>query len=346
MRLGRIGFATSVRPRATESGMFWIIASSVARSRTDVANPIRPTLNEGVLKQGVRTGQQLAAQKKEVQTAEAEIKSMVSLGQTMLGMARDLVRGQGEEGFDVSLAWVRSESAQLSHLTGLAAEDDGARAKDLSAAMAARMAAEAEGQGQMGKPGMPGPDSGKQGGIGSTAYPAISGGTFRAVPGRKILSDASGADWMFVDSWYVIGPFPNPQRVNIDKKFPPETVVDLDAQYVGKDDHIVRWRFIQSPTEKVRPEPQEEYAIYYAYTELWADEACDLWLAVGSDDNSRLWIENQPVWVSGRGLKPWRIDEGYRKVHFRQGLNRILLRLENGWGACEFSLVICTRPEQ
>ena len=36
-------------------------------------------------------------------------------------------------------------------------------------------------------------------------------------------------------------------------------------------------------------------------------------------------------------------DEGLRKVHFKQGLNRIVYRLENGWRGMGLSLVICLK---
>ena len=168
------------------------------------------------------------------------------------------------------------------------------------------------------------------------------------VPGR----------WMFVDSWYLIGPFDNEGRVNIDKQFPPESIVDLDATYLGKRGQPLRWEFYQSPEARIIPpfdsyNPQPaggtdlafktrglEYIIYYAYTELRAIEACDIWIAVGSDDFSKLWIEDQLVWASGKQHKSWRLDEGYRKVRLKKGVNRVLLRVENGHSRTDFSLIL------
>jgi hypothetical protein len=51
-----------------------------------------------------------------------------------------------------------------------------------------------------------------------------------------------------------------------------------------------------------------------------------------------------PVWRRVNQLKSWNLAEGYRKVHFQKGRNQILVRLENGWHTCAFSLVVCTRP--
>jgi hypothetical protein len=89
-----------------------------------------------------------------------------------------------------------------------------------------------------------------------------------------------------------------------------------------------------------------QYIIYYAYSELWFQKDCDLWVAIGSDDFSKMWVEDQLIWSSGKDLKAWRVDEGYRKVHFKQGINRILCRVENANDKTEFSFVVCLRPPQ
>lgn len=69
-----------------------------------------------------------------------------------------------------------------------------------------------------------------------------------------------------------------------------------------------------------------------------------LWVAIGSDDFSKVWIEDQLVWASGKNLKAWRLNEGLRKVHFKQGINRVLYRVENGNDKTEFSLVVSLLP--
>jgi hypothetical protein len=165
------------------------------------------------------------------------------------------------------------------------------------------------------------------------------------VPGRIVKSGGAKADWMFVDSWYIIGPFPNPERRNIDRKFPPETVVDLDAKYVGKDERPIRWEFTQSDRPTVVPHNAEPYGIWYAYAELWVEREDALWIAVGSDDKSTVWVEGQPVWISGGAHKGWNWNEGLRKVSFKKGLNRVLYRIENGHLGMAFSLAVYLRRD-
>lgn len=165
-----------------------------------------------------------------------------------------------------------------------------------------------------------------------------------ARPSRRIGGQGSGVRWIFIDSWYILGPFPNPDRRNVDTSFPPESVIDLDATYQGAQGEGLRWRFLQSQSPYVVPEDPKEYVIYYAYSEIWCDQAMDLWVMVGSDDSSRIWLNDQQIWKSVYKLKPWRLDEGLRKVSFRRGINRILYRFENGWGLTGFSFAINLAP--
>ena len=337
--------------RATDLAIIRQIPLAEARDQTDVAKPLRPELDKKLLTQPVRNMATADRHKKEVATAIREVRSMVTLGRRMLDMAQGTQAAEGTAA--VSLDWYRAKAAQQEELTRAAMEDSGAVAKDVSELMKAAAGGEGgdgqEGDGGEGTSGAEGAaDAGARtrSGIGSRSGrlpgPPVVERDLKAIPGRKVISDGTPAKWMFVDSWYVIGPFPNPGRINRDKKFPPESVVDLDAKYIGKDGKVIRWEFMKTTEPQVLPPNPQEYAIYYAYTELWFEEAMDLWVAVGSDDKSSLWIENQPVWVSANHLKAWQVAEGMRRVHFKKGLNRVLYRIENGWMHVGWSLVIHT----
>ena len=346
--------------RAAELAIIRRIPLADARGQTDVAKPLRPELDRKLLTQPVRDIATAGKHKREVETAIREVRSMVTLGRRMLDMAQG---SQADGAAAVSLDWYRAKAAQQEELTRAAMEDAGAVAKDVSELMKAAAAGGAEngadgahtagqagrGQGGEGAAGNPGAGAGPPGrlarkapGGGGWSGPPVVERDLKAIPGRKVLSGGLPAKWMYVDSWYVIGPFPNPKRINRDKKFPPESVVDLDAKYVAKNGKVVRWEFMKTTEPLVLPPHPEEYAIYYAYSELWFEKAMDLWIAVGSDDKSSLWIEDQPVWVSANHLKSWQVAEGMRKVHFKKGLNRILYRIENGWHFVGWSLVIHT----
>jgi hypothetical protein len=160
------------------------------------------------------------------------------------------------------------------------------------------------------------------------------------VPARRIEQAGITTEWMFVDTWYVIGPFPNPDRKNINRKFPPETVVDLDAVYLGKDQRPLKWSFIQSGTPKVAPPNAEHFGVYYAFTEIYSDESRRVWIATGSDDRGNLWLNDRLIWISGALYRPWSPGMSYREIRLAKGINRLLYRVENAEGPVAFSLMI------
>jgi hypothetical protein len=172
---------------------------------------------------------------------------------------------------------------------------------------------------------------------------SLSKANFQPKPGRKITYKGASMDWMYVDRWYCIGPFPNPGRKNLDEKFPPESVVDLDMQYEGKYG-VLRWRPLRSPGLCVNPYDVDKYAIYYFWTEIWSEAEKDYWFALGSDDYGKLWVNGELIWASGKTPHHWIPDRGYRKVKLRKGANQILFKLENAGGTMGFSLVIRIAP--
>lgn len=363
------------RLRATELALQRQIPLGRALELTDAARPARPDLTASL--SGLPgSGADATAQREAVLEARAQIAAMRSLADSMLAQARGLAGSTG--------------NGQQRTLEALAVEDDNQRAKDLTGAMRGGSGTRGPGPGTGGSNGTrenAGAGSGR-GGSGGDADGVTSGASggggsgwgsgdsdvarsvpppvpkdLSAVPGRVIGAKAVPWRWMFVDSWYLLGPFDNAGRANLDKQFPPETVIDLNATYVGKRGRPVRWGFHQSPHPRVAPPFDDfnplangigdggagafkardlEYIIYYGYTELRAEQDCDVWLAIGSDDFSKLWIEDQLVWASGKNHKSWRVDEGFRKVRLKQGVNRLLIRVENGHAQSEFSLAVCS----
>jgi hypothetical protein len=315
-----------------------------ALAGTDATPPVRPALGNQD-KPGIALFGDNSLSQEQREEAGQQIAAMSALAHQMLDRTRSGSSPQRHSaeaaGTAVALAALPT-TAPSAHRIALATEEEGHAAKDLTGDV----------PGVGGSSGVQAPDnsSGKWSKrpldvVPHTSMPLPSPPVaIQAIPGRVVGKGVVGAGWMFVDSWHTIGPFPNPQRQNINKPFPPESGVDLDAAYAGKDNRIVHWQWLQSSAPMLVPNNPEEYAIYYGYTELWFDDPADLWIAIGSDDKSTLWIEDQLVWVSSDVLKGWHIDEGLRKVHFKKGLNRVLFRLENGWRGVYFSLCLCLKP--
>jgi hypothetical protein len=376
--------------KATETAIAKKMSFEAAQKLTDVAKPERLVADAAALETKVRTKEALDRQKEAQTEVVREADSMVEATVAMMEEAIEIVLPGDMSSQLVNankkpkeIKWLEekdlaersTEAAEAERMAAMdaaadyqvklenaAAEDNSQKAKDLAELMA-RAAAEAEDakvkdkdKGQLGSI----QDQGKTGEMIGTSKgpPDLAGGTIDLQPGNvlHVVSDATGgmpAKWMYVSSWYVIGPFPNPNRVNLRRKFAPESVVDLDATYVGKDGRVLKWKFQQSRNvdeithwganmknaSEVIPTKSEEYAIYYAYAEVFVDRACDRWVAIGSDDRSDVWVNDIPVWGSSNKLKAWTLAEDFRRVHFNRGRNRILVRIENGhwnvgWSVC------------
>ena len=170
-----------------------------------------------------------------------------------------------------------------------------------------------------------------------------------SLPGRKFTDDSARKGWVYIDTWYVIGPWKKPNNASTsfdDKKFPPETLVDFDAEYPGqahpltKEPLSLKWRFVQSNRIRINPPDETTNSTYYAYTEVYSDRPREVLLAVGTDDYAKVWINDLVVWKE-EGLSSWQLDQGFRKVLLKEGYNKILVRLESGPGVAYFSLVLC-----
>jgi len=240
-----------------------------------------------------------------------------------------------ENGAQAGSSGMNSQISNFRNLRRLSQETSG-RVQDLSGAMRKAMYTEAS-DGRNGTPYTSASNNYQ-----NSQPPALN--TFTNTFGQKLTQNGRPAIWFYVGNWYIIGPFPNEKRSNITTPFPPEAVIDLDAEYTGKDGKSVNWQYISSPSCLIIPPQYDEYAIFYAYTEIYCDIAQDVWLTLGSDDRSDMWINELPVWKSSNQLKPWMLDEGFRKVHLLKGHNKILIRIENGWRECCFSLLVSTRP--
>lgn len=347
-------YATAVQTEKAIAGKFQSIRAAQvavqkqiplaeARKYVQIALPIRSELPPAATTPPADAAS-LAAHNEAIEKAMKELTSIVSLTRGMAAQAEATASSAGQ-GVNISIEGMKAQAVQEQQLAALAAENAAATAVDLTGLMKQIAGNGAPGSGTPGEAAGGGPNAKTPASAGS-APPALpaAGAKIDAIPGRKIHgSDYTvGSKWMFVDTWWIIGPFPNPDRRNIETRFPPESVIDLDASY-PVEGGTLRWHFVQNSTPMVRPPDERNYSIYYAYTELWFDQERDLWIAVGSDDYSKLWINNLPVWASGTEHKSWRANEGYRKVHFKQGLNRVLMRVENGHLVCAFSLMLGTQ---
>lgn len=166
-----------------------------------------------------------------------------------------------------------------------------------------------------------------------------SDGGFNAQPGRVISKKVNANQNLYIDKWYVMGPFENRFRSNLDSSFLPESVVDLDNLTVGKDDKEIGWEYWQMKKQRVEPDWAPRGAIYYGWTEIYVEEAGKYWVSLGSDDYGKMWVNGELVWKSDTRPKSYRADEYTAEIEFQQGVNEILFRCENNGGTMGWSVI-------
>ena len=332
--------ATYQDTRAAELATLQHLPIGEARALTQTTRPVRPDLDKDALAGPVSDSTGLQKQEAQILAARKEIGGMLALANDIISQSRP---ASGDSGTKVSSSSLKERSSHEQEMESAALANAGTPARDLTSLM------KKSGDSLGGNPGAAGQPATRPA-PGSEAAPAgpprLPDGEFKAVPGRRLSSgpaqvekDRNGG-WMFLDSWYLIGPWPNENRRNLNTKFPPESIINLDATYQTESGKKLSWEFFQSGNEEIVPPGLGEYQICYAYTELWSETDCDRWIAIGSDDQSKIWVNGDLVWKSSDILKGWNPREGLRKIHLRKGNNRILLRLENGWLHCSFSIIV------
>gem|GEM_PF-7059341 len=177
----------------------------------------------------------------------------------------------------------------------------------------------------------------------------------RTSTGHRLGAGGQFADRIYLDRWYIAGPFEALGRASLERAYAPEWGVDLDAAYAGKGGRTLGWHYTGDQTYPVEAQPHAENSIYYAYTELRVDQEQEVWLDLGVDDEGKLWLNDMPVWTSDSGDKPWYRQPYYSlrtqllnlglvetslRVRLRAGRNTLLLKHYNASGIKFFSVVL------
>jgi hypothetical protein len=179
--------------------------------------------------------------------------------------------------------------------------------------------------------------------------------TLHTAAGRVFGPGGTYAERVYLDTWYVIGPFAGKGEESLQAGYPPEDGVDLDAAYPGPEGRTLTWQFTSRGFYPFIPPDRRDDSVYYAYTELRLDEDRDVWLSIAADDDSMMWLDERLVWVGAPGDKPWyhppyylrdelvgslALVEGQRRVHLDAGVHRLLFKLYNKDDRTFFSVVL------
>lgn len=176
--------------------------------------------------------------------------------------------------------------------------------------------------------------------------------------GRMLGAGGQYANRVYLDSWYLIGPFPGRHGAGMfdNPAYPPEKAVLLDAVYYGKDKRVLEWRYVSTQGYPLVPPDMVEDSVYYGYTEVFLDQASDLTAWIGADDDVQIDLNGRRVWDGGNvnklsyfdtiyntgttHLRDYNRTEGKRVLHFEKGRNTIFFKLSNGPNSAFLSLVL------
>ncbi len=335
--------------RAMDLAMVRDMELEQARKNIDLVRPERPELNAELIRKETPNEERFEAKKEEIRKAKRETGSMVKVAYQMLETAKQSAENLkfGQDELEMAEEMQQQEEFALL-IRDLAMEDISGDYADMSQVMQMMQETAASPQASIDFKDLTTEEKleeikklmlQSQGQIPGSVPQLVE--SMVRVPGRKITADSGrGARYVYIDRWWTIGPWPNPGRRNIDRQYPPDTLVDLDARYKLSDGRELKWSYVETTRPRMTPADPVEYGIWYAYTEVYFEEAMDMLLATGSDDRGILYINEIPVWISATQQKGWDIDEAWRKVHFSKGINRILFRVENGHIAVGFSLTL------
>lgn len=142
-----------------------------------------------------------------------------------------------------------------------------------------------------------------------------------------------------VRSWWIGGPFPNPDHRGFDEVYGPEKGVDLGASYERPGGAPLAWRHYASPGYVVDLfraldlTPATHWVVVYTYTRVHSPVEREAEFRIAANNNAKLW-------VNGQNLLDWHIHPYYHELReafalarpgrLRAGWNEILVKVERG----------------
>ena len=135
--------------------------------------------------------------------------------------------------------------------------------------------------------------------------------------------------------WWVIFPFDNIDETGFDTVYPPETEIDFNKEYIGKDGRKIGWYQTNRRGENVFSNVPEDDVTGYALTYLESDRDQNYLLSLGSDDTIKIWVNDELVF-SKYVHRPLRRADDVIQLPVFKGKNKILVKVTNGYGPWGF----------
>lgn len=135
----------------------------------------------------------------------------------------------------------------------------------------------------------------------------------------------------FLSSWKIIGPFDNRDESGFAVAYPPESEIDLDAEYEGQLGPV-RWQEIATADDFGIVDIAEQIENYkgsvmYATTTFQSPDDQQVDLRLGTPNAWKLWVNGELVFEREEYHRSSRMDQYRVPVSLRKGPNRVLLKI-------------------
>jgi len=135
----------------------------------------------------------------------------------------------------------------------------------------------------------------------------------------------------YVTEWHIIGPFDNTDGVGFAQAFPPERMIDLTAEYPGKD-KAVKWQYAQSDAKSGTIDFNKEFgkvkfAVAYAYAEIESPKAMPIDLRASGPSAVQIVLNGKQVFSRDVYHNNGGMDCYLGKGMLNAGSNKLLVKI-------------------
>jgi hypothetical protein len=135
--------------------------------------------------------------------------------------------------------------------------------------------------------------------------------------------------------WWLIGPFPNRQGMGFRQVYPPETEIDLKAEYPGTVDTIT-WYRMDRPLHAGLLDfesffVETDNVVGYTLVYLVAEKETPIEVRAGSDDTLQLYLNHELVWAHEQ-YRAVKFDDDTVDLTIPPGTNTLVFKVCEDWG--------------
>lgn len=135
----------------------------------------------------------------------------------------------------------------------------------------------------------------------------------------------------FLLSWQLVGPFNSADQNGFTTAYPPESRLDLSADYPGKEGTI-SWKSITTSKKEGIVDLNEllgkhKDAVAYATAEYTSDSDQQVQVSLGCINGNKVWVNGTEIMANEKYHQAIMIDQYVAPAMLKRGSNRILVKI-------------------